>query len=232
MKVKTISQIMFLAVAVSLSTGNTYSQDDSVKANNSLKDGAWALQFQISDNFTLRSFQGATISVKKHCTNRSAVRVGISGEFSFSAATNFYSDTSFASETEAGGSNNLSYSIVGQYLFYPNPTASFNFFFGCGPTLSLTRSNYTANVSESLDRVEKTNRWGLGVAGAVGVEWFVLNELSFHTEYGAAIRHTWYEQSSETRLIENERVVSKNGRRVKTWDFVSNGVKFGLSVYF
>ena len=43
-------------------------QDDSA-----LQPGAWALQFQVTENFTLDDFQGSVVSVKYHSSAKSAL---------------------------------------------------------------------------------------------------------------------------------------------------------------
>ena len=53
------------------------SQESAEKEfENSLVKGAWALQFQVGSNFTLRSFQGDTFSIKKHTSDGKAWRGG------------------------------------------------------------------------------------------------------------------------------------------------------------
>jgi hypothetical protein len=44
-------------------------------------DGKFALQFQITDNFQLSSFQGAILSGKYHFSSRDAVRLSLSLDF-------------------------------------------------------------------------------------------------------------------------------------------------------
>src|SRR3989442_1328560 len=52
----------------------TTTEDRSV---GSLRGGDRALQFQIVENFTLRSFDGLMISLERHWSPRSALRFGV-----------------------------------------------------------------------------------------------------------------------------------------------------------
>ena len=54
----------------------TQAQEQTVETS-SLKPGAWALEFGISSNFTLVSFQGASISAKYHTSATNAWQAGI-----------------------------------------------------------------------------------------------------------------------------------------------------------
>ncbi len=224
--------VIVLILAASFSAVGVHAQTEESKTNNSLKDGAWALQFQIGSNFTLSSFQGKTISVKKHYSNFAAVRVGITGESQFTTEKRFYSDTARATEWDGGGNNSQFISLIGQYLFYPNPEARVNVFFGGGPILSFSRTfQNTDYVSDSQYRAYESNQWGAGAIGVLGVECFVLSELSLHAEYGVSLQHFWNKYTTETRLFQNNHLIGTSGYTEKTWR-LSNSVKFGLSVYF
>src|SRR3972149_5445120 len=83
--------LFFAFVGVFLVSSFAFARDfDSLppvekKRPNSLKPGAWALQFQISDNF--RSFsglQGFGVSVKYHFSRTNALRFGVGGGLSTS----------------------------------------------------------------------------------------------------------------------------------------------------
>lgn len=61
--------------------GTVYAQTDElpkIDTKNSLLKGAWALQFQINNNFSVSSFQGSTLSAKRHFSNKKAMRFGVS----------------------------------------------------------------------------------------------------------------------------------------------------------
>ncbi len=64
--------IMFSLTVYFFSLSQTQSPD-----SNSLKEGVWALQFGIGGNFTLTTFQGATIGAMYRLSDKNAVRGGI-----------------------------------------------------------------------------------------------------------------------------------------------------------
>lgn len=47
---------------------------------NSLATGAWAIQFQVEDDIGLRTFNGMSVSLKRHTSPRSAFRLGVTLE--------------------------------------------------------------------------------------------------------------------------------------------------------
>ena len=75
MQVKYLSIFFLLIFIISFDFAQT--KEEAVKTN-SLEKGSWSLQFQISENFTLQSFQGSMISTKYHFTEKSALRTGLS----------------------------------------------------------------------------------------------------------------------------------------------------------
>ena len=81
MSVKLVRAVVAMMLLVTLSFFNApaFAADntDSEKQN-SLVAGSWSLQFRITDNFQLSSFQGATISAKRHFSEGRAIRFGMS----------------------------------------------------------------------------------------------------------------------------------------------------------
>lgn len=67
------STLLILAL---LNTALAQEKTDSPKRN-SLTPGSWSLQFAIDDNFTLASFEGGNLSLKKHFSSQFAIRGGI-----------------------------------------------------------------------------------------------------------------------------------------------------------
>ncbi len=59
------------------STGLLRGQTDSTDADNSIAEGVWALQFSISNNFTLTPFKGTMLSAKYHLSTTNAIRFGV-----------------------------------------------------------------------------------------------------------------------------------------------------------
>jgi hypothetical protein len=185
---------------------------------NSLRDGAWALQFSINggDFFSLSSFAGG-VSVKRHFTPKSAVRAGVS----FDAEGSTYG----AQESDSRG---VSLSIL--YQRYVNPTADANLYWGVGPS-----GRFDDDVQEthrdSLTTVNESELWSAGLSGVVGVEWFAARVISLHAEYEAAARYTWVGESTEYNRLGESPV--RSTRESEGWSIgAGSTVRFGLSVYF
>ena len=70
---KRILLLIFISTTVYFSSPAQSQSSDS----NSLKDGIWALQFGITGNFTLISFQGSTIGALYRISEKNAIRGGI-----------------------------------------------------------------------------------------------------------------------------------------------------------
>jgi hypothetical protein len=210
--------------------------------DNSLEAGKWALQFQINNNFTLSSFQGAIISAKYHFADSKAIRFGIGGNYSFNEVnTGNSQDTAFSYYGKENDTRNYSISIYTQYLSYVNPDKEVLLFWGIGPiiqyeksTLNQTSQDSNSYISTKSDVAYNSHIWGFGATAVLGVEWFAGKSFSLHAEYGTILLYNWGEniqnttnQSSQYREINVNS--SQNNRR---WGFGPSSVKFGLSVYF
>jgi hypothetical protein len=244
--------VVFLAAVVLTATlSEPVSACDHEKASpdtqkdNSLRSGAWALQFAIGSNFTLSSFQGALISVKKHLSPRSALRLGVSAVFGSNDATSNQttngSDILPSELTRTEDYNQQGIQAGLQYLFYPAPAADAHLFFGFGPfgQFSHTTDNYTdVRLPPDPDETIRTLRgttdsWGLGLSGLAGVEWFATRCISLHAEYGASLS---YSHIRRTRDLADTGYVTSGANGLtetdKAWRFAARYVQFGLSVYF
>ncbi len=215
--------------------------------NNSLKEGAWALQFQVDNNFTLKSFQGAVISGKYHISASKAIRVGISGNYSLDDQNSNVStvppDTITFQEGNTRTNKNFGFSITMQFMSYINPEKEVLLFWGVGPVIQYGKSNnelrdernsyYYQPIKEI--RVTDSHTWGLGASAVLGVEWFATKSFSLHAEYGIVLLYSWSEYTgtyvffSPASVIKNK---SSNGGNNKSWSFNASYVKLGLSVYF
>jgi len=193
---------------------------DTSSERNSLKAGVWAMQFGISSNFTLTSFQGSTIAFKYQLSDKNALRVGItingSTNSGNSAATGSVTDTSYGSIPENSSTDAANVSFVIQYLNYMNPSGPVHFYLGLGPSISYNYSHSSSdnsylNTSEFYDNgyhtlgyweriVNKSNsnQWGIGLTGVAGVEWFACQWLSIRAEYSDGIQYLWRSSTSTT----------------------------------
>jgi hypothetical protein len=207
---------------------------------NSLQEDAWALQFQVGDNFSLKAFQGLAISAKKHWSNTSALRVGIGLSISVGDADNVArtlpADTMRQSQDQS--SNGQSVDITAQYLLYPNPDASVNVFFGAGPLFRYSRSKLESDLTTisgattiNLRSIGEEHVWAIGASGVVGVEWFAARSISFLGEYAISLE---YSSAKQTRTESSTQRVDRTESeyRTKIFRVYPLSVKFGLSVYF
>ncbi|HET6569365.1 MAG TPA: hypothetical protein VFG50_15460 [Rhodothermales bacterium] len=194
------------------------------KPATSLRNGAWALQFGVSQNFTLTSFEGSTISAKHHASDNSAWRYGLTlnGEFGSQGAASDESPDSKSKDNH----QRLALSIV--YISYPDvierPLDVVHLYWGIGPNVSFSRSRSQDAAGSSI---MTTQGLGAGLGGLIGAEWFVAPRISLTAEYGSALR---YERNATTIKPDDVygpgSTVSSN-----TFGLFSQGVKFGISVY-
>ncbi len=218
--------------------GTVYAQTDELPktdTKNSLVKGAWALQFQINNNFSLSSFQGSTLSAKRHFSNKKAIRFGASLSGSISEQ-----DQSSITENEIKSDENGQGILVNtQYAIFPSPEKSANLFFGAGPFAQFSRSNRistTSSIFLTSTRVKtKATTWAAGISGVLGVEWFATRTISLLAEYNSTFGYNSLSESDKTEQKTSTSryvVVNENKRNIKGLQLGSGFVKFGLSVYF
>ncbi|MBD3219392.1 MAG: hypothetical protein GF310_14055 [candidate division Zixibacteria bacterium] len=214
----------FLTILVTffliLSCVLTAQEGEALQADskNSLISGSRSLQFRISNNLTLTSFEGTMISAKKHFTPNSALRFGLG----VSAEVGKEDEGSL--ETDH---TRLTIDLVSQYIFYPAPQATINFYFGTGPIISIERQKHDMEYEDSdVDPgYAYSRRISIGMLATWGLEWFVVDNISFICEYGAGIAY-------DSGYSENASGHQFNEIDNDTFRFFSQGADFGLSVYF
>jgi hypothetical protein len=243
--------ILFLVLISILFCICLQAQDSSAERN-SLKEGAWALQFGIGGNFTLTSFQGSTISVKYQLSDRTAIRGGITINGSNSNGNNSASgavaDSSYGTLPGNSSTNGTNVSFVLQYLWYLNPSGPVHFYVGVGPSVAY---NYSHSSSETPYFVRQGDQnsfweqstynsnshlWTAGGTGVAGVEWFAIQWLSLRAEYSESIQYQWSSTNSSSDYSYTNPDIFPyhfgNSGTTKTWALNSSGVSFGLSVYW
>lgn len=99
-------------------------------------DGKFALQFQITENFSLSNFQGTVFSGKYNFSNRDAIRLGVSVEYTDlnSDGTRSRPDTNLV-DTNSRTTNRFNIVINAQYLYTLTVLNDIGFFMGVGPFL-------------------------------------------------------------------------------------------------
>lgn len=195
-------------------------------------DGKFALQFQISENFNLASFQGTTFSGKYNFSSRDAVRLGLSINFGDSEGdeTISRSDTNLVS-TGRQEFNNFNIMLKTQYIYSMSITNNIGFFVGGGPFISQTTSSsetkYIINLIETT-RTYTSDIFGIGLDLINGVEWMFSKNMSLSAEYGLKFAYT----SSEEKGVSNATYDTIEESKRKVFQISGNHINFGISVYF
>mgnify|MGYP001432931219 CR=1 FL=1 len=212
---------------------NLFAQEDNSQIDLTNK---YALQFGISSNFTLSSFQGSTISAKYHFNNNSALRLGVTLSQSEIdqkfTATNEYPDTLYNSfDNDYSSSQQIYISL--HYIRYLKTYNSIAMYYGGGINYFTAPRNIessSSNQSREASTINYTN-FGVGISALIGVEWFVRSNMGITAEYGLGYEYSIYEK--EEIYYDN---LHDNIFRYKTdrtnHNFTPSVVRFGLSVYF
>ena len=205
--------------------------------------GRWALQFQVNDNFSLKSFQGSIISAKWRRSAHSAFRLGVSLRGHFLDGDTETSEQDTLINEANREDTNWSFGISGQYITKLDGTEGITPFIGIGPTVSFGGSNdqrTTTFLSQGVvqDRtIDIENRnWQAGVVGVLGVEWFLCSEISISAEYGVSIQYRKEESESSFRrrslnptdIIED--TIDKTD--LSGFEISPQNVLLGVSLYF
>lgn len=215
--------IFLLVAALHFGTPVFAADATEMDEENSLTAGSWALQFRITENFQLSSFQGSTLSAKRHLSDGRAIRVGISLNGAVAdvehRTINVTTDsTTFESKIDE---NYQFVQLDAQYLIYPSPAKKLTVFVGAGPLFELSRSEASGREQWRLNKI-----WSFGVSVVLGVEWFATKRISFLSEYSSAL--TYDIQISESTSSSSD---YKNEDERQALSFSYSSVKFGLSVY-
>ena len=238
---------LFLFVAVLGSGTRIYAESEGQtdRTEPLLKEHSWALQFQISDNFRLTSFQGATLSAKYQLNARQALRFGVGVNAANRTMKYVPQDDGsciLPRETECFMPPCCPYSydeitkrkttdrqmtLDVQYIRYPRPESKrVLVFYGAGPSIGYEGSTERATyVSGETNKYTRTT-WKAGISAVIGVEWFVTETISLLGEYGVNLS---YQRSKvkDALWVEPAREEKETGLVVE-----SLPVKFGVSLYF
>ena len=234
---------LFLPASIAFSQAAPAAEKVSEDARpNSLCPGSWALQFQITDELGLKPFNGMIASAKRHFSSHSAFRLGL--QFDADCRSETGTERREYADTLRDGRSldtDIDYQMVTMdlsYLNYLSPGSYINFFWGIGPLVKFSRSErndtqvyYNGDpVTESVRDYSRS--WSLGALGLVGVEWFLSEHFSFHSEYRASMAYgeSYKEREQIYQYPEKRRYVTTiNG---DGWNFDSVYAILGLSVYF
>ncbi len=225
------ASFIILWILVSCSSSQTKNPVEKV---NSLQGGRWAVQFQVGSNFTLNTFEGATVYLKSQFSRRLALRMGIGVGGSINEQKLNYMEIGGSSETDIPTKNNsIRVTVTTKLLYYFNPRSRLNVYLGLGPVATYDYA-YSERFypSTSVIVYGESEQWSGGLNGVLGCEFFALQFLSFLAEYSVtgtygkgtnnSTERDYY--TGETRQYFNSKHTDLN--------LTGNTVRFGLSLYF
>jgi hypothetical protein len=243
---RTLTLAASLVAVLSVSEGVSAAEGTAAEA---LAPGSWSVQFSVQPNFTLGSFSGSTLSLKRHLASGNALRFGLSlnvDDTSIDLAE-MTVDT-FATRTQSGADEGNLWSIgVGAYyLWYTGRAAPVHAYWGAGPTVSWSRRHNertqtltqtpTGQPAATYTFIEDlTDRgWTLGIAGTAGVEWLVARRVGLFAEYGSSLSYTSREadRSWTGTTTGSGTTVIHSTQDVHGWDFSGSGGRLGVSAYY
>jgi opacity protein-like surface antigen len=199
---------------------------------NSLRDGAWAVQFGIGDNFRLTNFQGSSFAIKRHVAERNAVRVIADVGF---GTSNTDSDEASGTSRREVDNDFASGDLNVLFQRYINPDDDVAIYWGAGPIVGFEWSddvirNVQILSGEAATSEREDRDFSIGLAGVLGAEFFVIERISLHAEYTVSSR---YIDSRTTRTTTDQdgqkREETLDG---SSWRGDNGNVRFGLSAYF
>jgi len=213
--------VTLLAVFTLLTAGLAAAQED--ERANSLAAGSWALMFGIDSNFTLEPFEGGSLSLKRHFSDKSALRAGIDFGFGSSESN---TETTLASEAIQ---DTYSFALEGLYQRYTSPGRTINFYWGAGGYGGYTDRTSEATADSTLNR-DTSTAYNLGATGVLGVEFFASRAIGLHAEYRGSVGYRWSESASFRQRPGMPDLESH--RDSSGWTVGGTWVRFGLSAYF
>lgn len=189
--------------------------------------GHWGLQFGIAQNFSLTSFSGGIVGLKRQCAPGRFWRLGVGG--SLEGGTG---DDSFTREELLIGSSRSSGHLSGfsselQYGLNGRGERPVRPYLATGPTATLRHVSESRTVSGDVAE-RRINSWALGVLTSLGAEWNPAAWVGIHAEYGFAVEYV-HESQHSTETTSSGFTVRESATR--TWRLSSRGVRFGLTAY-
>ena len=213
--------LCLLVLFTLITSGLVFAQED--ERPNSLAAGNWALMFAISQNFTLDPFQGGSLSMKRHFSDKSALRAGID----FGVNSN---ESSAAATVEQSGTNDASsFQLEGLYQRYTSPGRTINFYWGAGAYGGYSDRTTESRVDSTFSREDATS-YSFGASGLLGVEFFAARSIGIHAEYQGNAGYSWNESvrhAERPGVPDFDRTSDGSG-----WSIRGGWVRFGLSAYF
>ncbi|TAK67418.1 MAG: hypothetical protein EPO24_00490 [Bacteroidetes bacterium] len=210
--------MFIIFVTMTIFSFSLYGQEDTVNTIN--LDGKYAIMFQVTSSFSLRSFEGQLFSAKKMIDNEQAWRLGVSLSGYHREGDNIGSDYTVYDASASQISLSLSFSKQN----YMNSEDFIRLYTGLGLRVrydhSWGESNFTSysNANESIS---------MGPIIYIGIEWFFTKRMSLSGEYGGYLYYRYNYYSMYSNSLSKD-VTSSD----QTIGFSQDDVKLGISVYF
>ncbi len=236
-----IAVIYFATMVVPIASAQE-GESDVPAPKHSLKDGAWALQFQLGSAFSRRGYDGIVISAKYHLSKGSAIRLGIdiNGDINFGGNTTHRGtppdDTLYTSSRNTMNVEGIE--LISEYIKYTQIDPKLHFFLGTGPTFGFSyfkskREVWFTYLPEPKRRTYTSNvyNWSLGISGVLGAEWFPTKRISFIAEYGVSFDYRYQIRKSEV-IGDAPPESIRNRDHVNYFALDLLAAKIGIAVYF
>ncbi len=145
----------------------------------------YALQFQIDRDFTLGSFQGTIISLKRNFSNKTALRFGLilNGQIGNTEEEKYLTPNDTILSNRITNDDFLDIKFLAQFIFYPS-RGDIQIFFGGGPLVNYFPSRRNDELQTKGRHINffKREAWIIGFSLPVGVEWFFKKNISIGGE--------------------------------------------------
>lgn len=183
-----MKNIISLTLVVIIFVSSLIMGQDSTQ--NSLKQGKFALQFQLQGSFTLKPFQGSSFSGKYHLSDFSALRLG------FSIYNSVDVDKTI-NDIDTNKSNSFEFLINAEYIYYLSIVDDMCLFTGGGISYGRDIYRYAKNWPEQ-------DSWEVGLSALIGVEWFVKKNISLSGEYSLILNYSdeYYKGPDRGQIVE------------------------------
>lgn len=218
-------------------------------AAEALAPGSWSVQFSVLPDFTLGTYAGSNLSLKKHLAGGHAVRFGVSLSFGGGGddQTSMSADT-FATQTQLASTDQNSWSIGvnGHYLWYTDRAAPVHAYWGAGPLISwghrhddrsqsqtLLNNGQPPQASVQTDDVTARD-WRVGAAATAGVEWLVARRIGLFAEYGSSLTYLSTLSKRHSTIVGTNFPTRTDDFKTSShgWSFSGGGGRLGVSVYY
>lgn len=201
-----------LILLLFISSSTVFAQN--LEPKHSLTEDARALQFSITENFTLSSFEGDVFSYKWHSSDDRANRLSLGMQNRFKKETDPDADVDLSKDA------NINLSLNYSRIHYSDIDNDIKFYFGYGPGVHFIHNYRTSTTGNT-----RNTGGGASFRGLTGVQLFFHQSMSLHAEYEASLRANFMKEHTENQQVN----VNLNSNSVA---LTGDGVRFGISVYF